>query len=297
MSRRPKATRRTTVKEVARYYRDATGEYHAYGGAALSWNHGIWEPDVRSLQAAFQRGKEFLVRGLELGPARRVLDVGCGVGGFAIWCAAKFGCHVTGITVCEEHIPLAFANAEAAGISGRCDFRLMDMDALEVASESFDVVVNQETLCCARNKPRYLREVFRILAPGGAWRAIDYNLRRGPLTSAESEQVRKLLKGFRLPSLIPAANVEAQMKSAGFVECASREVTELVLPTAGLIMRRSREPVRLARRYRRRHLHSHDAGEEASIRGHFEAGMEYAVGLHTGLFEHTWYRARKAIGS
>ena len=292
-SRQPKAARPTSVEEVARYYRDATGEYLAYGGAALSWNHGIWEPDVRSLQAAFLRGKEFMVRGLELGPATRVLDVGCGVGGFAIWCAAKFGCHVTGITVCEEHVDLALANAEAADVSGRCDFRLMDMDALEFAASSFDVVINQETLCCARNKPRYLREVFRILSPGGAWRGIDYNLRRGPLTSAESEQVRRLLEGFRLPSLIPAANVEAQLEAAGFVGCASREVTELVLPTAGLIMRRCREPVRLARRLRRRHLHSPDAGEEESIRGHFEAGMEYAVGLHTGLFEHTSFEARR----
>jgi ubiquinone/menaquinone biosynthesis C-methylase UbiE len=167
------------------------------------------------------------------------------------------------------------------------------MDAVEFASESFDVVVNQETLCCARNKLRYLRQIFRILAPGGAWRCIDYNLRRGPLTRAESEQVRRLLEGFRLPSLIPAANVEAHMKTVGFVERASREVTELVLPTAGLIMRRSREPVRLARRFRRRHLHSPDAGEEASLRGHFEAGMEYAIGLHTGLFEHTWFEGRK----
>jgi len=290
-------SRRTTVEEVARYYRDATDEYEAYAGASLSWNFGIWEPDVRSLQSALERGKHVMVRGLELVPETRVLDVGCGVGGFAVWCAAKYGCQVTGITTCEVHIPLAFANAKAADVAECCNFRWMDMDALELADESFDVVINQETFCCSRTKRRYLREVFRILSPGGAWHCIDYNVRPGPLPASESEQVRRVLEGFHLPSLVPPSTVESQLKAAGFVERATRDLTDLVLPAAALVMRRSREPVQLARWFPRRRLHSPDAGEEANIRGHYEAGMAYGVGLHTGLFQHTWFEARKPAGA
>jgi len=293
MSRATKTSRRTAVGEVARYYRDATAEYEAYAGAALSWNYGVWEPDVRTLQAALQRGKEVMLRGLELGPGTRILDVGCGAGGFAIWCAATFGCRVTGITICEEHVELASENAEAAGVGERCEFRRMDMDALAFTPESFDVVTNQETFCCARDKRRYLREVFQMLSPGGTWSCIDYNVRAGKLSRAESAELRKVLEGFHLYSLISLSQVESQLKAAGFVERTSHDLTELVLPAAALVMRRSRVPVKLARRLPRRRLHSPDASEEANIRGHFEAGMAYGVGLHTGLFEHGWFRARK----
>jgi tocopherol O-methyltransferase len=282
-----------TPDQVARYYRDVTAEYEAYGGAALSWNYGIWEPDVRDLQAAFRRGKEVMVRGLRIDRETRVLDAGCGVGGFAIWCAGQFGCRVTGITICEEHVEIAERNANAAGVGERCEFVCMDMDALSFAPGSFDVVTNQETFCCAHDKRRYLREVFRILAPGGAWSSIDYNVRRGKLSRAESAQLRKVLSGFHLPSLISPSRVESLLKAAGFEDASSRDVTALVLPSAEFVMRRCYEPLRFARRFPRRRLHAPDAGREANIRGHYEAGMAYGIGLHTGLFQHAWFRARK----
>jgi tocopherol O-methyltransferase len=283
--------------QVARYYADLTSEYEAYGGAALAWNYGVWEQDVRNLQAALQRGQEFLLRGLDITPSTRVLDVGCGAGGFAIWCASQLGCRVTGVTICEEHVELASDNAAVAGVADRCEFLWMDMDQLALAPESFDVVTNQETFCCSRDKRRYLREVFRILAPGGAWSCVDYNVRHGSLSRAESAELHKVLAGFHLPSMISLSKVTAYLKAAGFEERISTDLGGLVLPAAELVMRRSYEPLRLARRFPRRRLHSPDAGEEANIRGHYEAGMTYAVGIHTGLFQHGGFRARKPVGS
>ena len=287
----------SSPERVARYYRDATGEYEAYGGAALAWNYGVWEPDVRSLQAAFQRGNEFMLRGIEIGSATRMLDVGCGAGGLAIWCATHLGCRVTGITICEEHVDIASENAAAAGVADRCEFLHMDMDAFVFLPESFDVVTNQETYCCARNKACYLREVFRVLTPGGTWSCIDYNVRRGAFSRSESAEIRRVMAGFHLPSMISPARVESCLKSAGFVDRSARDLSGLVLPSAEFVMRRCYEPLRLARRFPRRRLHAHDAVAEANIRGHYEAGMVYAIGIHTGLFEHTWYRARKPARS
>ncbi len=284
-----------TPASVARYYADLTAEYEAYGGAALAWNYGVWEQDVRNLQAALQRGQEFLLRGLEITPSTRVLDVGCGAGGFAIWCASQLGCCVTGITICEEHVALASNNAAAAGVANRCEFLWMDMDQLELAPESFDVVTNQETFCCSRDKRRYLREVFRILAPGGAWSCVDYNVRHGSLSRAESTELQKVLAGFHLPSMISLPKVASHLKAAGFAERSSSDLSGLVLPAAALVMRRSYEPLRLARRSPRHRLHSPDAGEEANIRGHYEAGMAYAVGIHTGLFQHGAFSARRPL--
>lgn len=289
--------RRATRAGVARYYADLTAEYLAYGGVSGSWNYGVWEPDVRSHHEALQRGKEVLLRGIDVRPETRVLDVGCGAGAFAIWCAERFGCRVMGITICEQHVEIATENAAEVGVSDRCEFRCMDMDRLELPAETFDVVTNHDSFCHAQQKRRYLREVFRILVPGGTWSCIDFNVRRGALSRAELVEVQKVLRGFHIPSLIPLAKVIADAKSVGFVDCTALELGAAVLMSAALIMRSSREPLRLARQHPRRRLYSSDAIEEQNMRGHFEAGMAYSVGLHTGLFEHGVFRARKPLGS
>lgn len=287
--------RRVAPEDVARYYADLTVEYESYGGAARSWNYGVWEPGVRTHQDSLQRGKEVLLRGLDVGPDSRVLDVGCGGGGFAVWCAERFGCRVTAITICDEHVALAEEYAAEMSVADRCEFRCMDMDRLGFADESFDVVTNHDSFCHSASKRRYLREVFRVLAKGGVWSCIDFNLRSGAISRAEAAEVRKVLSGFHIASLATLAKVLADMKAVGFEACTATELGPAVLPSAALIMRSSREPLRLARRHPRRRLHSPDPAEEANLRGHFEAGMAYSIGLHTGLFEHGVYRARKPV--
>ncbi len=63
-------------------------------------------------------------------PNLLVLDIGCGWGGMAITLAQDFGARVTGITLSVEQLTEARARVEAAGLSDRVDFQLLDYRAI-----------------------------------------------------------------------------------------------------------------------------------------------------------------------
>ena len=64
-------------------------------------------------------------------------------------------------------------------------------------------MTNQESFCCARDKRRYLREVFRSARAGR--RLVVHRLQRAEraLSRAESAELRKVLRGFHIASLAP----------------------------------------------------------------------------------------------
>jgi len=72
-------------------------------------------------------------------PDLRVLDIGSGWGGMGLYLAAATGARVTGVTLSEEQHKLSRERAEAAGLAGRCDFRLEDYRDL---TDRFDRIVS-----------------------------------------------------------------------------------------------------------------------------------------------------------
>ena len=56
----------------------------------------------------------------------RVFDIGCGWGGMALTLARDFGAEVLGVTLSTEQLTYARQRAEAAGLSGKVRFELMD---------------------------------------------------------------------------------------------------------------------------------------------------------------------------
>ena len=56
----------------------------------------------------------------------RVLEIGCGWGGFAIWAAQVIGCRITAITISEAQYQEAGNRVAAAGLDDRIDVRLID---------------------------------------------------------------------------------------------------------------------------------------------------------------------------
>lgn len=59
-------------------------------------------------------------------PGMRVLDIGCGWGGLALYLADRFGARVTGITVSDEQLGVAQARAGDARLAERAQFLLRD---------------------------------------------------------------------------------------------------------------------------------------------------------------------------
>lgn len=121
------------------------------------------------LTAEFDRFTERLSRPLaaraislaQLAAGQRVLDIGTGTGVVALQAAAKGG-KVLGIDLSEGM--LAYATAKARG---SVEFRRMDAEALQLEDASFDAVVSLFVLLHLPNPLTGLREMFRVLRPGG----------------------------------------------------------------------------------------------------------------------------------
>lgn len=79
-----------------------------------------------SLEAAQAAKAELIGRKLRLEAGQRVLDIGCGWGSLAMFLAAHYDVHVTGITLSKEQHRVASAEAKRRGLEGRVDFRLED---------------------------------------------------------------------------------------------------------------------------------------------------------------------------
>jgi tocopherol O-methyltransferase len=100
-----------------------------------------------------------------------VLDVGCGLGGGAIYWAEKFGAQVTAVTCVPSHVDWVARFAAQAGVGSRVKPLLCD--ALQMPGESrFTSVVAVDSSSYLPRKPWLLR-VASLLRPGGHVFIID----------------------------------------------------------------------------------------------------------------------------
>ena len=101
-----------------------------------------------------------------IGPARglRILDVGCGDGVLATR-LARSGARVTGIDDSAEMLAAARRRAKAASLG--IDLVEGDAGDLPFPAGHFDCVVSVATLCFVDDPRPTIREMVRVLKPGG----------------------------------------------------------------------------------------------------------------------------------
>src|SRR3954469_12174122 len=81
---------------------------------------------TNSLEQAQHDKKAHLAAKLNLKPGMRVLDIGCGWGGLALYLHRHYGVDVLGVALAPDQIDFANERAKAAGVSDRVKFELMD---------------------------------------------------------------------------------------------------------------------------------------------------------------------------
>ncbi len=114
-----------------------------------------------------------LARAAGLDSTKRVLDVGCGVGGTSRCLAKEFGCRVTGIDLTDEYCRTAAMLSAKIGLTHLVDYRQGDAIDLPFDDRAFDVVLTEHVAMNISDKPRLYKEMHRVLKPGGTLAIYD----------------------------------------------------------------------------------------------------------------------------
>ena len=112
----------------------------------MQYSCAYWPQDRRDAGMTLGEAQEaklaHITAKLAIRPGQRVLDIGCGWGGMAIFLARHYDVTVTAITLSEEQLSLAEQRADQAGVGDRTDFRLADYRELPGTVEPFDRIVS-----------------------------------------------------------------------------------------------------------------------------------------------------------
>ncbi len=103
-----------------------------------------------------------------LGSGSIVLDVACGRGASALALAERLGCRVIGVDLSTANIEAANAAAESGGLEHLVEFQVGDAERLPQATDSVDAVLCECALCTFPDKATAVREIARVLRPGGS---------------------------------------------------------------------------------------------------------------------------------
>jgi len=122
---------RRSKRNVAHHYDLDDRLYDLFLDADRQYSCAYFTDPANGLEAAQDDKKAHIAAKLALKPGQRVLDIGCGWGGMALYLNRVAGVDVLGVTLSEEQIKVAQARAVEAGVADSVRFELIDYRAVE----------------------------------------------------------------------------------------------------------------------------------------------------------------------
>ncbi|MDP0501367.1 MAG: cyclopropane-fatty-acyl-phospholipid synthase family protein [Verrucomicrobiota bacterium JB022] len=159
-------SRENSKRNIEEHYDLSNEFYHLWLDETWSYSSAYFPHPEMDLAEAQREKYRRLCRKLQLKPGMKVLEIGCGWGGFALTAAREFGCHVKGITISEAQFEVAVKRVNEAGLNDRIHLDLIDYRDVQ---GQFDAIVSIEMLEAVGHE--YLKTFFtqchRLLAPHG----------------------------------------------------------------------------------------------------------------------------------
>ncbi len=126
-------------QNVAHHYDLSAALYRTFLDEHMQYSMAYFKTPGDSLEQAQLQKMSLIGDKLRLRPGQRVLDIGCGWGGLALFLSRTYGVKVVGISLSERQIDVAQARAAADNVGGKVEFRLQDYRHV---TETFDRVVS-----------------------------------------------------------------------------------------------------------------------------------------------------------
>jgi len=122
---------RKSRHNVAHHYDIGNQLYELFLDRDLQYSCAYFTDVTNTLEQAQEDKKAHIAAKLFLKPGQKVLDIGCGWGGMALYLNRVADVEVLGITLSEEQLKVARRRAKEAGVSDRVRFELIDYRHLD----------------------------------------------------------------------------------------------------------------------------------------------------------------------
>src|ERR1700750_893271 len=118
-------TRRQARKNIYAHYDIGNAFYSAWLDPSMTYSSALFEDGTADLTAAQHNKYRRLAEAIDLKPGQKLLEIGCGWGGFAEF-AARQGAKVVGLTISREQRDFAQRRIHEAGLAENVEIRLQD---------------------------------------------------------------------------------------------------------------------------------------------------------------------------
>jgi len=164
--RRRQNTRSGSKRNIAAHYDLGNTFYEAWLDPTMTYSSAVFEGADQPLETGQENKYRRL---LDITGARdgdRVLEIGCGWGGFATVAAKERGVNVTALTISQEQHDYTAARVQKEGLGEKVDVQFRDYRDV---TENYDHVTSIEMFEAVGEKywPAYFGKIRDVLAPGG----------------------------------------------------------------------------------------------------------------------------------
>lgn len=159
---------------------------------------------------------------------KKVLDVGCGVGGTAVFINNHFFAKsVDGININPLQIKMANKLALEKNCSARVRFKTANASQLPYKDRTFDIIIAVECAFHFLRKDLFIGEAYRILKPNGKLIIADINLTENArLADSFNNELKEFYEGLQIPELARISDWNHMLVTNHFSEANVEDMTE-----------------------------------------------------------------------
>ena len=149
-------TKSRAKKNIQYHYDLGNDFYKLWLDKTMTYSSAVFKNEKESLAEAQENKYQLLIDSLDIKPHHKVLEIGCGWGGFAEYAAKKVGCTIKGITISPSQLKFATKRIKELNLDNKVSLELCDYRDLK---GKYDRVVSIEMIEAVGEK--YWRNYFK----------------------------------------------------------------------------------------------------------------------------------------
>ncbi|MFZ5734518.1 MAG: class I SAM-dependent methyltransferase [Pseudomonadota bacterium] len=159
-------TKRQARNNIHAHYDIGNAFYSSWLDPSMTYSSALFEDGTGDLTAAQINKYRRLAEAIDIRPGQKVLEIGCGWGGFAEYVAKTYDANVVGLTISTEQRDFAEKRIRDAGLADKVQIKLQDY---RDEQDRYDRIASIEMIEAVGEEfwPKYFRQISDRLLPGG----------------------------------------------------------------------------------------------------------------------------------